>query len=99
LTPADAFRIVTAPIHAMSRDQIISGLKELLAKQPQVHASSDALTEDTRLAQIGFDSISILDFLYELETRFQVYIEVADLVRMERVKDLVDHLERHVARR
>lgn len=83
----------------MSRDQIISGLKELLARQPQAKAVSEALTEETRLAQMGFDSISILDFLYELETRFQVYIEVADLVRMERVRDLIDHLERHTTRR
>jgi acyl carrier protein len=85
-------------MHPMSRDLIISSLKELLAKQPQAQASSAALTEETRLTEVGFDSISILDFLCEVESRFQVYIEVADLIRMERVKDLVDHLERHAAR-
>ncbi|MFM1768541.1 MAG: Phosphopantetheine attachment site [Verrucomicrobiota bacterium] len=79
----------------MSRDQIISGLKELLAQQKQLKADLSTLTEATRLADLGFDSITLLEFLYELETRFQVCLEVADLIRMERVRDLVDHLERH----
>lgn len=75
------------------RDQIIAGLKELLRQQKQIKTDADALTEDTRLNQVGFDSISILDFMYDVESRFNVRTEIADLVRMERVKDLVDHLQ------
>lgn len=82
----------------MSRDEIMSGLKDLLARNPQIKADPAALTEESRLAQMGFDSVSILDYLYEVESRFQVALDVADLVRMERVRDLVDHLERHAGR-
>ena len=43
--------------------------------------------------RIGFDSISILDFIYDVEDRFRVQTEIADLVAMEEVGDLIDYLE------
>jgi len=81
----------------MPRDQIISGLKDLLRQQKQIQINVDALTENTTLNEVGFDSISILDFIYDVESRFNVRTEIAELVRMERVKDLIDHLERRLA--
>lgn len=81
----------------MKRPEIISVLRELLRAQKQVKVDADALGEQTPLSQVGFDSISILDFMYDVESRFNVRTEIADLVRMERVKDLIDHLERKLA--
>lgn len=81
----------------MKRHEIISGLKELLRAQKQVKVDIDPLGEETPLSQVGFDSISILDFMYDVESRFNVRTEIAELVRMEQVKDLIDHLERKLA--
>lgn len=81
----------------MTRPDIIASLKELLRAQKQIRVDTDAIGEETRLAQVGFDSISILDFIYDVESRFNVRTEIADLVRMERVKDLIDHLEAKLA--
>ena len=81
----------------MKRPEIISALKELLRAQKQVKVNVDALDEETQLSQVGFDSISILDFMYDVESRFNVRTEIPDLVRMERIKDLIDHLERKLA--
>ena len=77
----------------MKRDQIIAGLKELLLQHKQLVLPIESLTEDSRLSQIGFDSITILDFLYDIETRFGVQIEPLDLIRMDRVRDVIDYLE------
>jgi acyl carrier protein len=52
----------------------------------------NAIGVDTRFDQIGFDSLSILDFMYEVETRFGVVPEIAELVTMQKVSDLVDFL-------
>ena len=76
----------------MNREQIIAALKALLGTQQKLKIDVNAITEGTRLDQMGFDSISILDFMYEVESRFNTRIEVADLVRMEVVRDLIDHL-------
>lgn len=81
----------------MKRLEIISALKELLRTQKQVKVDIDVLGEETLLSQVGFDSISILDFMYDVESRFNVRTDIAELVRMERVKDLIDHLERRLA--
>jgi acyl carrier protein len=76
----------------MTREQLISELRTLLRKQQQLKVDVDAIGVDTRFDQIGFDSLSILDFMYEVETRFGVVPEIAELVKMQQVSDLVDFL-------
>jgi acyl carrier protein len=84
-------------IRPMKRPEIVSALKELLRAQKQVKVDIDALGEETPLSQVGFDSISILDFMYDVESRFNVRTDIAELVSMDRIKDLIDHLERKLA--
>lgn len=77
----------------MTRDEIISRLRGLLQKQQhQLKNEITTIDEEMLIDQLGFDSISILDFMYDVEADFNVQTEVADLVKMERVKDLVDYL-------
>jgi len=76
----------------MTKQEIINELRELLRKQKQLKADIDAITLDTRFDQIGFDSLSILDFMYEVENRFGIFPEMAELVKMQKVDDLVDFL-------
>jgi len=81
----------------MQRPEIVAALKDLLRQQKQLKVDVESIGEDTRLSQVGFDSISILDFIYDVESRFNVRTDIADLVRMEQVKDLIDHLEGKLA--
>jgi len=82
----------------MNRDQITDALKALLGQQEKISIDVSTISEETRIDRIGFDSISILDFMYEVEEKFQTRIEVAELVRMEIVRDLIDHLQGKHAR-
>ena len=82
----------------MNRDQITDKLKTLLGQQQKITIDLSTVSEETRIDRIGFDSISILDFMYEVEEKFHTRIEVADLVRMEIVRDLIDHLQGKHAR-
>jgi acyl carrier protein len=82
----------------MNRDQITDALKTLLRKQEKIKMDVNSIGEETRIDRIGFDSISILDFMYEVENQFDTRMEVADLVRMEVVRDLIDHLQGKLAR-
>jgi len=76
----------------MTREQIIARLKALLQKQTEFKGDIHAINEETPIDQMGFDSISILDFMYDIEADFNVQTDVADLVKMQQVKDLVDYL-------
>lgn len=76
----------------MNQQETINELRELLRTQKQLKTDIDAITLDTRFDQIGFDSLSILDFMYEVESRFGTFPEMAELVKMQTVSDLVDFL-------
>jgi len=81
----------------MTRDQIVAGLKDLLRQQKQVKIDLESISPDSPLDRIGFDSLSIMDFMYDVEDRFKVRIEITDLARMRFVKDLTDYLEGKLA--
>jgi acyl carrier protein len=76
----------------MTRDQITARLKALLKKQTGFKGDLEAINDDTAIDQLGFDSISILDFMYDIEADLQVQTEVGDLVKLHQVRDLVDYL-------
>src|SRR5688572_21616763 len=77
----------------MTRDQITETLKSLLRQQKTLKIEVDKISPESRIDAIGFDSITILDFVYDLEERFKVRIEMADLVSIRHVKDLIGYLE------
>jgi acyl carrier protein len=81
----------------VTREQIVDALRELLARQEQLKVSVDTITLDSRIDRLGFDSLSVLDFVYDMESRFKVPIEIADLVALERVDELVEYLRRKLA--
>lgn len=89
---AVATTILIGPDH-MTKDEIASALRDLLRQQKQIKVDVNAIQPETRFDQLGFDSLSILDFLYEVENRFAVVPEMADLVRMQKVGDLIDYLQ------
>ncbi len=81
----------------MTRDQITQDLRALLRQQKQLKVDVDSISLESRIDAIGFDSITILDFVYDLEDRFKVRIEMADLVSIRHVKDLIGYLEGKLA--
>ena len=83
---------------AMGRDELRSALTELMASQPDLEVDVATIEESTKIEDLGFDSISILDFMYEMEGKFEVELAVKDLVEMQQVKDLLDHLEGKMAK-
>jgi acyl carrier protein len=88
--------VSTADIH-MTREQIVTALRELLEQQEQLKVDVARIELDSRLDRLGFDSLSVLDFIYDVENRFKVPIEIADLVALERVDELVEYLQQKLA--
>ena len=81
----------------MTQEEIVAAQRELLEQQELLKMDIAAITLDTRLDRLGFDSLSVLDFVYDVENRFKVSIEVADLVALERVDELAEYLRRKLA--
>ena len=85
------------PAPRTARDELIDDLKGLLRRIDKVHVDVDALTVDTEIDSVGFDSLSILEFMYEVESHFGIEMDVSDLVEMEVLGDLVEHVRRKLA--
>jgi len=71
-------------------------LKGLLGRpQPGVKPKIDvaAITGATRIDEIGLDSLAVMDFVYDVEDRFQIQIGIMDLVALDRVSDLVAYVD------
>jgi acyl carrier protein len=80
----------------MTHDELLAGLRELLKRHKEIKADPAAITLDTRIDQIGFDSLSILDFIYDIEDRFKVQTQMADLVSLVTVRDLVTYVQQRL---
>jgi acyl carrier protein len=81
----------------MKREETVAKLREILTRQPSLKANVGAITEDMRIGEVGFDSLSILDFMYDVENELQIQTEIAELVKIERVRDLIDYVQAKVS--
>ena len=53
----------------------------------------DALTDETTIGSLGFDSLSILDLIYDVQQAFGIDFEAEELVNINTVGELTDFLE------
>jgi acyl carrier protein len=81
----------------MDRPEITARMKELLAKQKHLKTDLDAITDTVKLDAVGFDSITIMDFMYDVEDEFGIETEIADLVKLETVGDMLDYLQSKIS--
>jgi acyl carrier protein len=65
-------------------------LLDLMASE--AHIERAKLTRDAQLAELGFASLDLITLLFELEERYKVVIEEADMPPVETVGELVDLL-------
>ena len=80
----------------MTNHDTLDILKGLLGRpQPGVKPKIDvaAITGATRIDEIGLDSLAVMDFVYDVEDRFQIQIGIMDLVALDRVSDLVAYVD------
>ncbi len=79
----------------MEREAILDGVRQVFADELRIRE----ITEETHLLRdLKLDSIQQLTLVVELENRFRVAFGEGDETGIERVKDVVDLLERRLLR-
>jgi len=76
----------------MTRDQIIDKLRQAMKKSSARHVDWEAVTEQTAIGTLGFDSLSILDLIYDLQQDFGLDFEPEELAGVRTIGQLVDFL-------
>ena len=73
----------------MDKEQILRGIGDILARQFQI--ASDSVSRDTSAYDVnGWDSVSHVYVLLEVERRFGVRLPEQRVFQLENVGDLVD---------
>jgi len=76
----------------MTRDEIIERLRLILRDASAEQLDWQAITADTTIESLGFDSLSILDLLYDLEQELDVALEPVEVMKIESVGGVADLL-------
>lgn len=77
----------------MIREDILAKLKETMETSAPVPMDWDAISEETTIGELGFDSLSILDLIFDVQQAFGIEFEAQELVNVNTVGELADFLE------
>jgi acyl carrier protein len=78
----------------MAYDEILAKLKNVMKRSSQAKVDWNAITPGTPIQSLGFDSLSILDLIYDIQQEFGLEFEAEELIRVKTVRELVDFLEK-----
>jgi len=77
----------------MSHDEIIEKLRNVMKESSEAKIDWDQAAAASTIESLGFDSLSILDLIYDIQQEFNVEFEAEDLVNVKTVNELADFLE------
>ena len=81
----------------MSRVEILHKMQ--LVIKDQMGNKDIVLTEDTKLDDLGVDSIELMEFIINLEDEFALEISDDTIDHMDKVADLLDYLSEQLNNR
>ncbi|MEI6971142.1 MAG: phosphopantetheine-binding protein [bacterium] len=76
----------------MTRQEVTDKLRALMRKTSQKQVDWDSVAEQTEIASLGFDSLSILDLIYDIQSAFELEFEAEEVAGVRTVGDMVTFL-------
>lgn len=76
----------------MTREAILKSLGEIVEDSSAAHVDWSTVTEATELAALGFDSLSVLDLIFDIEQTTGIEMAVKDVLDMRTVGELVTYI-------
>lgn len=77
----------------MTHEEIIETLRELMRNSSQEDADWDSVSGDDSIEDLGFDSLSILDLIYDIQQEFGVEFEPESIAGVKTVDGLAEFLK------
>ncbi len=74
-------------------NEIIDRLREILQESSEEDRDWDAVGADTTIESLGFDSLSILDLLYDVDQEFDIHLEAAEVIDKRTVGEIAELLK------
>ncbi|GEM_PF-1063694 len=77
--------------------EILGRLRDVLRDSAVEERDWDAVASETTIESLGFDSLTILDVLYDVEEEFGIALEPKQVVKTRTVGEIVGLLQQHGA--
>jgi len=77
----------------MTQEQIIDKLRVMMKKSSQAQVDWNSVSATSTIASLGFDSLSILDLVYDIQQELKVEFEAETLVGIKTVGELATFLQ------
>ena len=77
----------------MTRDEIFKQLGDVIEESAVEDVEWNTVNDKNTLESFGFDSLAVLDLIFDLESEFDVKIKAEEILEMKTVGDLVTFLE------
>jgi acyl carrier protein len=77
----------------MSQEQIIEKLRTMMKKTSQAKVDWNTMGSNSTIESLGFDSLSILDLIYDIQQEFGFEFDAEELVGIKTVGQLAAFLE------
>jgi len=76
----------------MTQQEVIAQLRAVMKRSSKARVDWDAVQPDTKIEILGFDSLSILDLIYDIQQEFKLDFEAEEVVAIKTVGQLADFL-------
>jgi len=77
----------------MTHDEIINRLRTMMKQSSQEDVDWDVVGEESTIESLGFDSLSILDLIYDIQQELGFEFEAEEMINIKTVGELATFLE------
>jgi acyl carrier protein len=77
----------------MTDSEVMAKLQAVITKASPKPVDWESVTQETTIASIGFDSLSILDLIYDIQQSFGLEFDAEEMAGVKTVGDLVRFLQ------
>ncbi len=74
---------------AITSEEVFDRLRKLMQQTVEVDVDLDAVTGTTSIESLGFDSLSILDLMYDIQQEFDLEFDAEEMIAIRSVDQLV----------
>ena len=75
-------------------DEVIAKLRETMMQSTQEQVDWNSVTLESRIDSLGFDSLSILDLIYDIQQAFGIEFEAEEMIGVTTVGELAEFLKK-----
>ena len=80
----------------MKQNEIIDRLRGIVREASVEDLDVEKIDAATTIESLGFDSLSILDLLYDIEQELDIHVEATDVMKLETIGEVADLLAKRL---